>query len=236
MAAQSDNSTKKNSKNLSLHTAEGVIVDIGMGDGRFVYRSAQENPNKFFIGIDANAKPLEKISMKATRKPAKGGLPNVLFVQVAIENLPDELNAAADEIHIHFPWGSLLKAVSTGDRNALRNLRRISAPDCLLEIIIGIDEQRDRAEIERLALPQLSTEYLQNVLTPKYRAAGFETIENGVLSPADWTKLETSWARKLQGNALSRKVVYLVARAEATKIYSDSKRRGPGDERLTDEK
>ena len=111
MEALSDNSTRKNSENLSDDTGEGVIVDIGTSDGRFVYRSAESNPNKFFIGIDANAKPLEKISMKATRKPSKGGLPNVLFIQSAVEDLPEELNASADEIHIHFPWGSLLAAV-----------------------------------------------------------------------------------------------------------------------------
>ena len=101
--------------------------------------------------------------MKATRKLNKGGLPNVLFVQAAIENLPEELNKTADEIHIHFPWGSLLKAVVSGDENALASLYRISAPECLLEIVIGIDETRDKSEIERLGLPKLSEEYLQNI-------------------------------------------------------------------------
>lgn len=187
-----------------------MVLDIGTGDGRFVYALARENPNKFFIGIDANAKPLEKISMKATRKPAKGGLPNVLFLQSAVENLPEELNGVADEIHIHFPWGSLLRAIAIGDEDILKNLKRISAPECLLEIIIGIDETRDRAEIERLELPALSIEYLETVLIPKYEAAGFEVIEKGVLNKSDWSRLETSWARKLQGNE-SRKVVYLIA-------------------------
>jgi 16S rRNA (adenine(1408)-N(1))-methyltransferase len=110
----SDNSTKASFDNLSNLTG-GVIVDIGTGDGRFVYQTARENPAKFYVGIDANSRPLEKISMKATRRPAKGGAPNLMFVQAAIEDLPDELNDAADEIHIHFPWGSLLRAVATGE-------------------------------------------------------------------------------------------------------------------------
>jgi 16S rRNA (adenine(1408)-N(1))-methyltransferase len=201
-----------NSKNLSLHTAEGVVIDIGTGDGRFVYNSARANPNKFYIGIDANAKPLEKISMKATRKSAKGGLPNVLFVQAAIESLPEEINSSADEIHIHFPWGSLLRAVVLGDENALSGLHRICAPECLLEIVIGIDEERDKSEIERLQLPQLSSDYLKNILIPKYKAAGFDILETDFLTSSEWSSLETSWARKLQGND-SRKVVYLIARA-----------------------
>jgi 16S rRNA (adenine(1408)-N(1))-methyltransferase len=209
VAAQSDNSNGKNSASLSLHTGEGVVIDIGTGDGRFVSAAARANPNKFYIGIDANAKPLEKISMKATRKPSKGGLANVLFVQAAVENLPEELNAAADEIHIHFPWGSLLRAVLTGDEDVLRALRRIAAPECLVEIIVGIDEERDKSEIERLALPELSSGYLENVLIPKYVAAGFEVPESGALDSSEWSKLETSWARKLQGGA-NRKVTYLI--------------------------
>lgn len=189
-------------------------MDIGTGDGRYVYNSARANPNKFYIGIDANAKPLEKISTKATRKPAKGGLPNALFVQAAVENLPEELNAAADEIHIHFPWGSLLRAVIAGDEDILASLRRICAPECLVEIVIGIDEERDKSEIERLELPQLSSEYLENDLLPKYRAAGFEILKSGTLDSSEWSKLETSWARKLQGGA-NRKVLYFILQASA---------------------
>jgi 16S rRNA (adenine(1408)-N(1))-methyltransferase len=210
--ALSDNSTNESLENLSNRTGEGIAVDIGTGDGRFVYNLACQNPNKFFIGIDANTKPLEKISMKATRKPTKGGLANVLFLQAAIENLPEELNGVADEIHIHFPWGSLLRTVAIGDEEILRSLHRIAAPDCLLEIIIGIDETRDHAEIERLELPALSIKYLETVLCPKYEAVGFEVIEKGILNQSEWSKLETSWARKLQGNE-SRKVVYLIAQA-----------------------
>jgi 16S rRNA (adenine(1408)-N(1))-methyltransferase len=208
VAAPSDNSNEKTSENLSDHTGEGVIVDIGTGDGRFVYRSAEKNPNKFFIGIDANAAPLEKISMKATRKPSKGGLPNVLFIQAAVEDLPEELNESADEIHIHFPWGSLLAAVALGDAKILASLRRISAPECLLEIVIGIDEERDRTEIERLNLPKLSDEYLQNSLIPKYEAAGFDFLESGVLDASRWSRFETSWAKKLQSGA-NREVIFL---------------------------
>lgn len=207
MAALSDNSIEKNSESLSNHTGEGVVIDIGTGDGRFVSAAARANPNKFYIGIDANVKPLEKISMKATRK--KGGLPNVLFVQAAVEDLPEELNETADEIHIHFPWGSLLRAVVLGDEEILKSLRRISASECLLEIVIGIDEERDRYEIERLALPKLSPEYLEKVLIPKYKSAGFDILERGILNSSEWSKLETSWARRLQGGS-EREVVYLI--------------------------
>ena len=188
------------------------MIDIGTGDGRFVSAAARANPNKFYIGIDANVKPLEKISMKATRKPSKGGLPNALFVQAAVEDLPDELNGTADEIHTHFPWGSLLKAVATGDEAVLRSLRRIAATECLLEIAIGIDPERDKTELARLEIPDLTPIVLHSFLIPKYIAAGFEFLEHGTMDAAEWSRLDTSWARKLQGRS-GRCVIYLTFQA-----------------------
>ena len=213
MVVPLDNSANSSFDNLSNLTGGGVIVDIGTGDGRFVYQSARQNPEKFYVGIDPNAQPIEKISMKATRKPVRGGATNVLFVQAAIENLPDELNDTADEIHIHFPWGSLLRAIAIGEPDVLRSLHRISARGCLLEVVIGIDPRRDRAEVERLGLPSLSAGYLKEVLALTYEAAGFVMRESGCVAPADWGHFKTSWARRLKGND-QRQVVYFIAEAQ----------------------
>jgi 16S rRNA (adenine(1408)-N(1))-methyltransferase len=192
----------------SPRTGGGIVIDIGTGDGCFVSAAARANPDRFYIGVDANAKPLEKLSMKATRKPAKGGLPNAMFVQAAVEDLSAEFNGVADEIHIHFPWGSLLRAVTTGDAGILNSLRRIAAPDCLLEVIIGIDPGRDRSEIERLGVPDLTPVVLHSFLIPKYAAAGFHPLEVRTLERSEWPKIETSWARKLSGNDM-RKVLFI---------------------------
>jgi len=212
VAVPFDNSTRTPSTNLSDHTGEGVIIDIGTGDGRYVYQSARRNPNKFYIGIDPNTRPLEKISEKIHRKPAKGGAPNVLFIQSAIEDLPDELNGVANEVHVHFPWGSLLRAVATGDVALLQNLRRISAGDAMLEVVIGIDPVRDKSELERLGVQALTLEIIDSVLIPNYRAAGFEIIERGMIAASEWPALKTSWAKRLQGNE-QRPLTYLIARA-----------------------
>jgi 16S rRNA (adenine(1408)-N(1))-methyltransferase len=212
VAAPFDNSAERNLSDLSVHTGEGVVIDIGTGDGRFVSSSARKNPAKFYIGIDANVKPLEKISMRATRNPSKGGLPNALFVQAAVEDLPSEFDAVADEIHIHFPWGSLLYAVTAGSQDVLRALRRIAAAGCVLEIVIGIDVERDRSEIERLQLPELSEAYLTQTLKPRLEAAGFGLITYGFLDKHEWLQLDTSWARKL-GGSRARKVIYMTMHA-----------------------
>ena len=208
MAAPSDNSIKTPSTNSLDHTGEGVIIDIGTGDGRYVYQSARQNPNKFYIGIDPNARPLAKISEKIHRKPAKGGASNVLFIKAAIEDLPSELDGVADELHVHFPWGSLLRAVATGDVALLKSLRRICSTGALLEVVIGLDPLRDRSEMERLGVTQLSLEMIDRVLVPNYAAAGFEVFERGVLTAS----INTSWAKRLEGNE-RRAITYLIARA-----------------------
>lgn len=38
----------------SRPTDKGVVIDLGTGDGRFVYRAARDHPGKFYLGIDAN--------------------------------------------------------------------------------------------------------------------------------------------------------------------------------------
>jgi len=187
-------------------------VDVGTGDGSFVYQSARRHPDRFYIGIDAQSSALEKISEKIHRKPAKGGLPNILFIQAAIESLPPELDGVADEIHVHFPWGSLLRAVATGDGAVLQNLRRICAPEAWLEVVIALDPERDRAEIERLGLAPLSLEFLETILIPRYRAAGFDVVESGSSPPSEWPPIHTSWSQRLRGNA-GRSLTYLIARA-----------------------
>jgi 16S rRNA (adenine(1408)-N(1))-methyltransferase len=212
VAAPSDNWIKAPSTNSSDDTGEGVIIDIGTGDGRFVYQSARLNPNKLYIGIDPNASPLEKISEKIHRKPAKGGAPNVLFVQAPVEDLPPELNGVADEVHVHFPWGSLLRAVATGDVAVLQNLRRICSSGALLEVVIGLDPVRDQTEIDRLGLTPLSIEFIDTQLVANYQATGFEIVERGILAPSEWPKLNTSWAKRLHGND-QRYITYMIARA-----------------------
>lgn len=212
MVALSDNSTDRSLRDSLALTGEGIVVDIGTGDGRFVYQSARQNPKKFYIGIDPNVRPLEKISQKIYRKPAKGGAPNVLFIQAAVEDLPAELNGVADELHVHFPWGSLLRAVAAGDVDVLQNLRRICAPDALLEVVLGLDPARDQSEMERLELTPLSLEFIDQQLATRYLTAGFEISERGIIPAKQWPEFNTSWAKRLHQND-QRPITFLIARA-----------------------
>ena len=192
------------------YAGRGIIIDIGTGDGSFVYQSARENPDRFYIGVDAQASALEKVSHKIYRKPAKGGLPNALFLHSSVESLPAELDGVANAVHIHFPWGSLLRGVALGETAVLQILRRLCAPAACLKIVIALDPERDKSEISRLGLELLSVEFFQTTLIPRYLAAGFEITGYGVLSSSEWQQIQTSWARRLDGNK-QRTLIYLNA-------------------------
>ena len=86
------------------------LIDVGTGDGRFAYRYAAEHPDTFCIGIDPVAEAMREASAKALKKPARGGLPNVLYLMDAAETLPGDLEGVADLVTFNYPWGSLLGA------------------------------------------------------------------------------------------------------------------------------
>jgi 16S rRNA (adenine(1408)-N(1))-methyltransferase len=190
-----------------------VSIDIGTGDGRFVYESARQNADRFYIGVDANARALEKISERIYRRPRKGGAPNALFVQAAAESLPEELSGIADEVWVQFPWGTLLAAVaSPHDTATLSHLRGICAPGATLRVVVAVDPARDRTEMDRLGLKPLSLEYVDSVLAPHYRNAGFAIVQRDCLTAEHRARPHTTWAKRLSRS--DRVVWSIVARAD----------------------
>jgi len=95
---------------------------------------------------------------------------------------------------------------------ALANLRRLCAAGALLEVIIGLDAARDRSELERLQIQELSLSHVDSVLAERYGRAGFEITERGERLPANWPDLQTSWAKRLSRSS-SRSLIYIIARA-----------------------
>ncbi|HUF03357.1 MAG TPA: class I SAM-dependent methyltransferase [Aridibacter sp.] len=180
-----------------------MIIDIGTGDGRFVFRSAERDADSFWIGVDANPKPLQKISTKAARKLGKGRRANAMFVHASAEDLPEEFARTADEIRINFPWGSLLGAVLSADPEFLARMRQILKPEGTLTIITGIDPERDRSELERLGVEPPTRSSTGSSLVPSYAASGFRLVSFETGSAGD-LRAETTWARKLKGSPVRR--------------------------------
>ncbi len=169
-----------------------VVVDLGAGDGRWIYRLARGHPAWLCIGIDANAQRLRDVSFRAGRKPGRGGTGNVWYLRAAVETLPGTLCSLADEIHIHFPWGSLLQATLRPDPLVLRRIAQIGRPGATLTVQINTTILDDPRVCSRFALP-LGVQAIANRLYEGYAAAGIQLVRAGLSCGGP----QTSWNRRL---------------------------------------
>lgn len=127
----------------------------------------------------------------AGRKPQRGGVPNVRFVLAPVEQLPTELTAAADQLSVLLPWGSLLRAVWQPDCDTLLRIRALCRERAQLEVVVALDPARDHlADFATNIAPK-------RYLLPAYRDAGFEVTALESLDPAQLKAVDTTWAKKL---------------------------------------
>jgi len=183
----------KNDLENILFKYQKVVIDIGTGDGRFVYKKALENKDVFYIGIDPSQKQLKTFSKKGVRKKLK----NILFIIGSIELLPPELKNTADKIYIIFPWGSLLKSVTKPNSKILTNIKSLLKNGGEIEIVFGYDETLEPIETERLDLPSFTRDYLENILIPEFKRSGFELKYIKEIKAEEMKNLESTWAKKL---------------------------------------
>lgn len=171
------------------------LVDVGTGDGRFVYRYAAEHPETFCIGIDPVAEAMREISAKAEKKPARGGLPNILYLMDAAETLPGDLIGVADILTVNYPWGSLLGAWAAPVPVLLRHLAALGKPGAEWLVLFNATVFEDADYCARLGFPPVDRERIEGELAPLYAAAGFQVTEIAELSGA--ADHRTSWGQRL---------------------------------------
>lgn len=89
---------------------------------------------------------MAEASLRAARSPARGGLPNALFVLAAVESPPTELCGRADLVTVTLPWGSLLRGALALDDEAAAGIAGLVAPGGTVEALISIAD-RDAARL-----------------------------------------------------------------------------------------
>ncbi|MFC1743517.1 class I SAM-dependent methyltransferase [Candidatus Riflebacteria bacterium] len=171
-------------------------MDIGTGDGTYPYRKARIHPSRLFIGIDSNASNMALSSRKARRKPARGGVKNLLYVHATVEKLPEELSGLAEQLTIFLPWGSLLKALVTPEPLVLKELRKLCRVNAGLKIILGYNHSCEPGFTAKTGLPELSRESFNSLILPAYQRAGFRLQIRDFKKP-ELTEIPSRWAQKL---------------------------------------
>ncbi len=174
----------------------GVVIDLGTGDGRFVYTLARADPERLYVGIDPVAENMREYAVRASRKPAKGGAPNVLFVVASAEEPPQELYGVAAEVHVNLPWGSLLRGIVLGDERVLGGIRALAMPGARIEILVNASIFTGAASLEVRDLPELTPAYVET-LAPRYAAAGITIVDAALVEDIELKRLPTTWARRL---------------------------------------
>jgi 16S rRNA (adenine(1408)-N(1))-methyltransferase len=170
-----------------------VVVDLGTGDGNFVYKNAVENHESLFIGVDPAEKQMEEFSKKTLRKK----LPNALFVQGSLEMLPEELLNSANKLYITLPWGSLLSAVASPTANSILAIKNILAANAAVEIIFGYDPELEPSESLRLGLAKIDENYIRKEITPVFAQNGFQPESLACLKARDLKNLNSTWGKKI---------------------------------------
>ncbi|AOS61993.1 16S rRNA (adenine(1408)-N(1))-methyltransferase KamB [Actinoalloteichus hymeniacidonis] len=181
---------------LSRH--QGVVLDVGTGDGKHAYHVARRRPDDLVIGLDAAKDNLRKIAAKASAKPAKGGQPNLLYVWAGVERLPAELRGVT-EIHVLMPWGSLLRGMLGSDLTMLRDLAAICVPDA--EFLISLNLHAWRPSVPEVGEhPEPTPESALRDLAPVLAAQGWRLDEAEYLDAEQIDALATSWTRRLNSS------------------------------------
>lgn len=188
-----------------------IVVDLGTGNGKFIYEKAIKTPDVFYIGID----PIEENIVEYYKKKKKlksYKLQNLVFVISAIQDIYEGLFDLADEIYINFPWGSLLEGIVKGDQYLLENIYSLSKDKGNIYLTFTYSNIYEAGEIERRGLPLLSLEYLDNVLRNKFMAAGLSIIDYGYLAKDRLKSFGTLWAKRIYLTK-DRQVYYIEAKA-----------------------
>lgn len=171
-----------------------VEIDLGTGDGRFVYKNAILKKDALFIGVDPAEKQLETYSKKAIRDKVL----NVMYVISSFELLPQELEGISDKVYINLPWGTLLESVVKPTKEGLKKMLKLLKENGVLEIILGYAQELEPSETKRLNLPPVHLGLINDIIVPAFEDVGFHAVEFYELDKVQLATIETTWAKKLR--------------------------------------
>lgn len=186
---------------------DGVTLDLGAGDGRFAYRYAREHAGRFVIAIDPVAENMREMSARAARKPARGGLPNVLYAVASVELLPDELRGVASEIFVTLPWGSLMRGIILAESVVLDGIASLAREGAELRIVLNVRIFDEPVPADLRDLPEVTPDYTRHTLAPAYARHGLEIRSSRWMDADEVAAISTTWAKRLSHRAPPRSVL-----------------------------
>jgi len=173
-----------------------------------VLATAAAQPDRLVVGVDANAAGMATASRRAAAKPARGGLPNAVFVVAAAEALPPELDGVADLVTGHFPWGSLLRGLLHADPAVMAGLTRVMRPGAILAMLLSTTARDRGAGVVPIQAATLQA------LAKSYATWGLAVTEARPATAADVAAAHSTWGKRL--GAGGRRPAWLLRARVAT--------------------
>ena len=171
-----------------------TIIDLGTGDGRFVFKSAQANPNNLYIGIDPSEKQLQAYSKKINTNR----LENAKLLVGSLKNLPEQIKGTADVLYVFLPWGTLLQNIVKPTNESSQRFASVLKKPATMEILLGYDPKSEPSESTRLELPELTKNYLLDEPIKIFELNGFKLVSLEQIDKKQLDNIETTWGKKLR--------------------------------------
>lgn len=162
-------------------------MDLGAGDGAFVAAAAAARPGALVVGIDAHGPAMAP----AARRIRRHRLANALLVAARAEALPSELDGLAGAVHVHFPWGSLLRGLLDVEPAIAAGLSRLARPGAPVTALLSVTG-RERG----LGLAPLDGR-LSAGLASGYAGHGLALAEWRPAEEREIAAARSSWAKRL---------------------------------------
>ena len=125
-------------------------MDVGAGDGAYVLYRARREPDTFAIAIDASPDGLACGAWRAKR----AGLSNIAFLVEGVERLPPRLSQIANEVTVHFPWGSLLRGLVDASPGIVGPIADLLKPGAELRVLVSAVDRDGVGEATRRFPPR----------------------------------------------------------------------------------
>lgn len=170
------------------------MIDVGAGDGGYALYRAKTDPSTFAIALDASPDALSDGAWRAKR----ARIANAEFLVEAVERIPRELAGLANEVTVHFPWGSLLRGLATADPAVVRSITALLRPGGELRTLLSATE--------RDGYPRLTPDTLA-ALASAYAEYGLRLFALRWASPTDIAAARSGWAKRLRAGGAREAVL-----------------------------
>ncbi|BAK81735.1 16S rRNA (adenine(1408)-N(1))-methyltransferase NpmA [Candidatus Arthromitus sp. SFB-rat-Yit] len=174
-----------------IKSYDDLVIDLGTGQGAFVYFSALENKNKFYVGLDSCGDSMKKYAIKQY----KNKLENLVYIIMNAQNIDNLLYNMFSEVYINLPWGSLLEGIFKEELGIIYNISKLLVDSGKMKICFSYNDKFEKMEIEKRNLPDLNESYFDDfkMLYSKYNIE----IHDINLVLKDEIPFESKWVKVL---------------------------------------